>query len=128
MNILSAVLTISFIISGVIAFGYSSINNKNHKLLCNAFHEKFGFLPGGITLSQSGGVFLTFQKDFYFLFPLIVSKNNFIVRDMDSEHYDFIRSPPRKMTYWIKVKFFLLLISIILLLAEAIVYYSFIKV
>ncbi|AYN30407.1 hypothetical protein D8682_17700 [Buttiauxella sp. 3AFRM03] len=111
----------------MLAFGYSTFKNRQHKTLCNAFHEKFGFIPGGITLAQAGGIFLTFQKDIYFLCILIFSKNNFIVRDVKSEHYDFINSLPKEMTRWIKIKFSLLLVSVVFLLAESVLYYIFIK-
>lgn len=112
MKSVTAILFILFIFSTIAAFGYSTLKNKQHLLLCDAFHAKFGFLPGGITIAQAGGIFLAFQKDFFFFFPLIVKKGSFIVRDMKSEHYDFIKNLPDEMTKWLKVKFSLLFITI----------------
>ncbi|MFH8135046.1 hypothetical protein ABU178_12795 [Pantoea osteomyelitidis] len=113
MNIVPATFTFLCIIFGFISIGYSELKNKQHIKLCDAFHDRFGYLPAGIILAQAGGIFLTFQKDFYFFFPLIVKKGSFIVRDMKSEHYDFFRSLPDEMTSWLKVKFTLFLITIV---------------
>lgn len=79
-------------------------------------------MPGGIILAQAGGIFLTFQKDLFFLFPLIVSEDNFIVRDMKSEHYNFVRTLPSEITLWIKIKYILFSVSIILMLISYISY------
>lgn len=101
---------------------YSVINNKKDKTLCSLFIKEFGFLPGGIILAQAGGVFLTFQKDLFFLFPLIVSEGNFIVRDMKSEHYNFIRTLPSEKTLWIKIKYILFSTSVMLMLTSYFLY------
>jgi hypothetical protein len=113
MNSITAILFILFIFTTIAALGYSTLKNKQHLALCDAFRDKFGFLPGGITIAQTGGIFLTFQKDLFFFFPLIFRKGSFIVRDMDPEHYDFIRDLPNGMKKWLKVKFSLFLIAII---------------
>jgi hypothetical protein len=83
MNSITAILFILFIFTTIAALGYSTLKNKQHLALCDAFRDKFGFLPGGITIAQTGGIFLTFQKDLFFFFPLIFRKGSFIVRDMD---------------------------------------------
>lgn len=110
MNSLTAIL---FILSTIVAFGYSTLKNKQHLLLCDAFRDKFGFLPGGITIAQAGGIFLAFQKDLFFVFPLIVNKENFIIRDMKPEHYEFIKNLPNEMTRWLKTKYSLFFITIL---------------
>ncbi|HGG8987600.1 hypothetical protein [Enterobacter cloacae] len=117
MKSVTAILFILFVFTTIAAFGYSTLKNKQHLQLCDAFREKFGFLPGGITIAQAGGIFLTFQKDLFFFFPLIVRKGSFIVRDMESEHYDFIKGLPNETITWLKVKFSLLFIAIIFFLA-----------
>jgi hypothetical protein len=117
MNSVSAIFFILFIISTIIAFSYSELKNKQHVFLCDAFREKFGFIPAGIIIAQNGGIFLTFQKDMFFFFPLVVKKGRFIVRDMEPQHYDFIRSLPVEMTRWLTIKFSLLFINIILFFA-----------
>lgn len=101
---------------------YSVINNKKYKSLCSLFINEFGFLPGVVILAQAGGVFLTFQKDLFFLFPLIVSEGGFIVRDMKPEHYHFIKSLPSEITLWIKIKYMLFSISVILMLISYFLY------
>jgi hypothetical protein len=73
------ILTPLCIITIFVAFGYSIINNSKHKLLCDEFYRKFGYLPGEIIISQAGGVFFTFQKDIYFLRPLIFNKKTFLL-------------------------------------------------
>lgn len=83
----------------------------------------FGYLPAGITLAQAGGVFLSMQKDFYFIFPFVVKKGSFAVRNMNPDHYDFIRNQPKEMISWLKIKFTLYLISLIFFVATIIIYY-----
>ncbi|AFJ46620.1 hypothetical protein [Shimwellia blattae] len=90
------------------------LKNKQHLLLCDAFKEQFGYVPAEIILAQAGGIFLTFQKDFYFIFPFVFKKGSFPVRNMDSEHYDFIKELPNEMVLWLKVKFTLFLVMIVL--------------
>ncbi len=119
ITVILGVISFLFFFATII---YSVINNKKHKVLCSLFIKEFGFLPGGIILAQAGGVFLTFQKDLFFLFPLIVSEGNFIVRDMKSEHYNFIRTLPSEITLWIKIKYILFSVSIILMLISYIFY------
>ncbi|WP_160621580.1 hypothetical protein [Mixta intestinalis] len=114
MGILSATSTLLCIIFGFIAIGYSVLKNKQHILLCDAFKERFGYVPAGIILAQAGGIFLTFQKDFYFIFPFIFKKGSFPVRNMDSAHYDFIKGLPNEKVSWLKIKFTLFLIMIVL--------------
>ncbi|GAB80200.1 hypothetical protein EB105725_04_03095 [Shimwellia blattae DSM 4481 = NBRC 105725] len=114
MGILSAILTLLCIFFGFIAIGYSVLKNKQHLLLCDAFKEQFGYVPAEIILAQAGGIFLTFQKDFYFIFPFVFKKGSFPVRNMDSEHYDFIKELPNEMVLWLKVKFTLFLVMIVL--------------
>lgn len=104
MDLITMALGVTSFLVFFAAIIYSVINNKNHKTLCSLFIKEFGFLPGGIILAQAGGIFLTFQKDLFFLFPLIVSEDNFIVRDMKSEHYNFVRTLPSEITLWIKIK------------------------
>ena len=123
MEIISAFLFISFIASTIVACCYSALKNKQHLLVCDAFRKEFSFLPGGIVISQSGGIFLTFQKDLFFFLPLVLQKNRFIIRDIKPEHYDFIRSLPDEMTKWLKIKFLLLFISISLLISFLITNY-----
>lgn len=127
MNITSATLFVLFMVSTIITYGYSALKNKHHIILCEVFRERFGFLPNGVILAQAGGIFFTFQKDFYFLLPLIVKKGSFIVRGMNSDHYDFIKTLPNEMTSWLKVKFTLFLITTILLLSNVAASYLFIK-
>lgn len=125
MNIISATFTFFCILFGFISLSYSVLKNKQHIKLCDAFHDRFGYLPADIVLAQAGGVFLTFQKDFYFIAPLIVKKNSYIVRGMKSEHYDFIRSQPHEMTSWLKIKFTLLLVTIMFFFATIVTSYFF---
>lgn len=125
MNIIPAIFTFLCITFGFISIAYSVLNNKEHNKLCDAFHSRFGYLPNGIILAQAGGLFLTFQKDFYFLFPLIVRKGSFIVRNMKSDHYDFIRNLPNEMTAWLRIKFTLLLITITFFFATIVTSYIF---
>jgi hypothetical protein len=125
MNIIPASFTLLCILFGFISIGYSVLKNKQHIKLCDAFHERFGFLPNGIILAQAGGVFLTFQKDFYFFFPLIARKGSFIVRGIKSEHYDFIRNLPYEMTSWLRIKFTLFLITIVFFFATITTSYFF---
>lgn len=125
MNIIPATFTFLCITFGFISIAYSALNNKEHKKLFDVFHSRFGYLPNGIIFAQAGGLFLTFQKDFYFLFPLIVRKGSFIVRNMKSDHYDFIRNLPNEMTAWLKIKFTLFLITITFLFATIVTSYFF---
>lgn len=122
MDLITMALGVTSFLVFFAAIIYSVINNKNHKTLCSLFIKEFGFLPGGIILAQAGGIFLTFQKDLFFLFPLIVSEDNFIVRDMKSEHYNFVRTLPSEITLWIKIKYILFSVSIILMLISYISY------
>ncbi|PAX80151.1 hypothetical protein CIK43_09650 [Citrobacter sp. TSA-1] len=96
------------------AYGYSAIKSKQHLLLCDDFKERFGYVPVGIIFAQAGGIFLTFQKDFYFISPFIFRKGSFAVRNMEPEHYDFIKSLPKDKVSWLHVKFTLFLIMIVL--------------
>ncbi|MGV3344830.1 hypothetical protein ACGVWS_03470 [Enterobacteriaceae bacterium LUAb1] len=114
MGILSAASTLLCIVFGFIAIGYSVLKNKQHLLLCDYFKERFGYVPAGIILAQAGGIFLAFQKDFYFIFPFVFKKGSFPVRNMDSEHYDFIKGLPNEKVAWLKVKFTLFLIMVVL--------------
>lgn len=70
---------------------------------------------------QAGGIFLTFQKDLFFFFPLILRKGSFIIRDMNPEHYDFIRNLPKEITNWLKIKFLLLSIALFFFIAFIII-------
>jgi len=110
----SAISTLICIAFGFIAIGYSFLKNKQHLLLCDAFKKQFGYIPEGIMLAQAGGGFLTFQKDFYFIFPLVFRKGSFPVRNMDPEHYDFIKSLPNERVAWLKIKFTLILVMIVM--------------
>lgn len=123
MKIVTVILFILFIISTIIAFADSTFKNKQHVLLCEAFRKEFGFLPGGITIYEAGGIFSAFQKDQFFFSPLILKKGSFIIRDMKPEHYDFIKNLPSEMTKWLKLKFFLLSASVFFLLTFLIFYY-----
>lgn len=125
MKLIPAVCTFLCILFGFISIGYSLLKNKQHNNLCEVFKNQFGYLPAGIILAQAGGVFLSMQKDFYFIFPLVVKKGSFAVRNMNPEHYDFIRNQPKKMTSWLKVKFTLFLISIMFFVATIITSYFF---
>lgn len=69
MNSITAILFILFVFSTISALGYSLLKNKEHLMLCDSFRDRFGFLPGGITIAQAGGVFLAFQKDLFFSSP-----------------------------------------------------------
>lgn len=111
MKIILTICTFFCILFGFISLGYSVLKNKQHKKLCDYFIERFGYLPAGITLAQAGGLFLSIQKDFYFIFPLAFKKGSFPVRNMNPEHYDFIRNLPHEHTSWLKVKFILFLIT-----------------
>ena len=117
MNVIPAMCTFICILFGFISIGYSALKNKQHNKLCDEFKNHFGYLPAGIILAQAGGVFLSMQKDFYFIFPLVVKKVSFAVRNMNPDHYDFIRNQPNEMTSWLKVKFTLFLIAVIFLFA-----------
>lgn len=121
MNVLTAIFTFLCILFGFISIGYSILKNKEHRMVCDVFLDKFGYLPAGVILAQSGGIFLIFQKDFYFTFPLISKKEGFLVRNMKSEHYDFIRGLPHEMTAWLKIKFTLLLATITFLLSSLLI-------
>lgn len=114
MGILSAASTLLCIVFGFIAIGYSVLKNKQHLLLCDVFKERFGYVPAGIILAQAGGIFLAFQKDFYFIFPFVFKKESFPVRNMDPEHYDFIKGLPNEKVLWLKIKFTLFLVMIVL--------------
>ena len=114
MGILSATSTLLCIVFGFIAIGYSVLKNKQHLLLCDTFKERFGYVPAGIILAQAGGIFLTFQKDFYFIFPFVFKKGSFPVRNMDSDHYDFIKGLPNEKVSWLKIKFTLFLLMVVL--------------
>lgn len=116
MGILSATATLLCIVFGFIAIGYSVLKNKQHLLLCDIFKERFGYVPAGIILAQAGGIFLTFQKDFYFIFPFVFKKGTFPVRNMDSDHYDFIKGLPNEKVSWLKIKFTLFLLMVVLFL------------
>lgn len=113
MNILAATSTLLCIFFGFIAIGYSVQKNKQHLLLCDTFKERFGYVPASIILAQAGGIFLAFQKDFYFIFPFVFKKGSFPVRNMNPEHYDFIKGLPNEEISWLKVKFTLFLIMTI---------------
>jgi hypothetical protein len=117
MKWIPAACTFFCILFGFILMGYSIVKNKQHNKLCDVFKNKFGYLPAGITFAQAGGVFLSIQKDFYFIFPLAFKKGSFPVRNMNPNHYDFIRSLPNEHTSWLKVKFTLFIITIILFLS-----------
>ncbi len=114
MKIAATIIFILFVISTLIACAYSLIKNKQHLLLCDFFKERFGYVPAGIVLAQAGGIFLAFQKDFYFIFPLVFKKGSFPVRNMDSDHYDFIKGLPNEKVSWLKIKFTLFLIMVVL--------------
>lgn len=114
MGILSATSTLLCIVFGFIAIVYSVLKNKQHLLLCDIFKERFGYVPAGIILAQAGGIFLAFQKDMYFIFPLAFKKGSFPVRNMNPEHYDFIKGLPNEKVSWLKVKFTLFLLMVIL--------------
>lgn len=116
MGILSATSTLLCIVFGFIAVGYSVLKNKQHLLLCDTFRERFGYVPAAIILAQAGGIFLTFQKDFYFILPFVFKKGSFPVRNMDSDHYDFIKGLSNEKVSWLKVKFVLFLLMIFLFL------------
>ncbi|EKN5109522.1 MULTISPECIES: hypothetical protein [Yersinia] len=109
------------------AFAYSTLHKKQHKLLCDEFYKEFGCLPDEVVISQAGGIFFTFQKDIYFLRPLIFNIKSIFVKKMNSDHYYFIRNQPKDKVRWIKVEFSLLLTGFILFLANAFVFYGFIK-
>ncbi|QGR07742.1 hypothetical protein CTZ24_15480 [Pantoea phytobeneficialis] len=115
MNVVSAILFSLFLASTITTYGYSALKTERHIMLCTLFREKSGYLPNGMTLAQNGGAFFTFQKDLYFFLPLIVRKGSFTVRNMKSEHYDFIRSLPHETTGWLKIKFYLFTITTTLL-------------
>lgn len=120
MKLISVVCTFFCILFGFILMGYSVLKNKQHNKLCDFFKDRFGYLPADITLAQAGGIFLSIQKDFYFIFPLAFKKGSFPVRNMNPDHYDFIRNLPGEYTSWLKVKFTLFLITIVLFLATII--------
>lgn len=115
-----AVCTFFCILFGFILMGYSVLKNKQHNKLCDVFSDRFGYLPAGVSLAQAGGIFLSIQKDFYFIFPLIFKKGSFPVRNMNPEYYDFIRNLPNEHTSWLKIKFTLFLITTFLFLATII--------
>lgn len=114
MKLIPDICTFLCILFGFILMGYSALKNKQHRKLCDTFKNKFGYVPAGITLAQAGGIFLSIQKDFYFIFPIAFKKGSFPVRNMNSEHYDFIRGLPDEHTSWLKIKFTLFLITICL--------------
>lgn len=113
MKIVSAIIFILFVLSTIVACAYSVTKNKQHLVLCELFKERFGYVPAGIILSQAGGIFLAFQKDMYFIFPFAFKKGSFPVRNMNPEHYDFIKSLPNEKISWLKIKFTLFLIMIV---------------
>ncbi|UBN55673.1 hypothetical protein [Pantoea agglomerans] len=125
MKLIPAVCTFLCILFGLMSIGYSVLKNKQHNKLCEAFKKKFGYLPAGIILAQAGGLFSSIQKDFYFIFPLIVKKGSFAVRNMNPDHYDFIKYQPKEMTSWLKVKFTLFLLAAIFFFATIVTSYLF---
>lgn len=125
MNIIPATFTFLCIIFGFILIGYSALKYRQHIKLCDSFNDRLGYLPASVILAQAGGIFLTFQKDFYFISPLIAKKGSIIVRDMEAAHYDFINDLPNEMTSWLKVKFTLLLITTVLFFSTIAISYFF---
>jgi len=125
MKIVSAIIFILFVISTIVACAYSVTKNKQHLLLCDIFKERFGHVPAGIILAQAGGIFLAFQKDMYFIFPFAFKKGSFPVRNMNPEHYDFIKNLPKQEVSWLKIKFTLFLIMIVLFCTTIITSYLF---
>lgn len=126
MKTVSLLIFIFFVISTIIACLYSVIKNEQHLSLCDNFKERFGYIPAGIILSQAGGIFLTFQKDIYFILPIVFKKGSFAVRNMDSDHYDFIKGLPDEDLSWLKIKFTLFFIMIVLFALTIITSYLFI--
>lgn len=125
MKLIPAACTFFCILFGFALMGYSALKNHQHNEICDIFKDKFGYLPKNITLAQAGGIFLSIQKDFYFICPLVFKKHSFAVRNMNQEHYDFIRNLPNEHTSWLKVKFTLFLLTIVFFLATIITSFFF---
>lgn len=106
-----------------IAFIYSAMKNKQHKRLCEEFFDVFGYYPDDIAAYEKGGALFTFQKDIHFLLSLMFKENSFFVRNINKDLYKFIRKQPQNKTYWIKVKFSLLLGGVIVLIIDYTIFY-----
>lgn len=111
----------------VSAFAYSTLKNKQHKDLCDKFYKQFGYVPNEITLFRSGGMLFTFQKDLYFLLPLIFKEGSFFVRNINKDYYTFVHGLSKKETSWIKIKFSLLIIGLLLVIPDYMFFIYFIK-
>lgn len=109
------------------SFIYSTLKNKQHKILCTEFYKEFGYYPDDIASYERGGLLFTFQKDIYFLLALLFKENSFFVRNINKDLYKFIREQPKQKTSWIKTKFFLLISGVLILIADYGIFSLFIK-
>ncbi len=57
----------------------------------------------------------------------IFNDDSFFVRNLDKNIYSFIKKQPSKKTYWIKVKFLILIFGFISLIANYLAFTIFIK-
>lgn len=122
--IFSSLFSFSIIL---IAFIYSESKNNKHKELCNDFLEQYHYIPADILAYQSSGVLFTFQKDIFFLMAAIFNDDSFFVRNLDKNIYSFINNQPSQKTHWIKIKFLLLALGFLSLIANYLVFTIFIK-
>ncbi|KLG16285.1 hypothetical protein YA52_16995 [Enterobacter roggenkampii] len=121
------ILTPVGILAIIISFIYSTLRNKQHKILCAEFYREYGYYPDDISAYERGGLLFTFQKDIYFLLALSFKENSFFVRNINKDLYKFIRKQPKQKTSWIKIKFFLLISGALILIADYAIFSLFIK-
>lgn len=127
MHTLFMILTPVGILAIFIAFIYSAMKEKQHKMLCNEFLERFGYYHTDIAAYEKGGALFTFQKDIHFLLALTFKDDSFFVRNINKDLYIFTREQPKNKTSWIKIKFSLLIFGVVTLITDYIIFSLFIK-
>lgn len=127
MHTFFMILTPVGILTIFMSFIYSTLKNKQHKILCDKFNKEYGYYPDDIAAYERGGLLFTFQKDIYFLLALLFKENSFFVRNIDKDLYKFIREQPKQQTSWIKTKFFLLIFGVLILIADYAIFSLFLK-
>jgi len=127
MHTLFIALTPVGILAIFMPFIYLTLTNKKHKLLCDEFYNKFGYIPDDIASYERGGIFFTFQRDICFFLSLLFKPNSFFVRNINRNLYNFIRELPKHKISWIKIKFNILLFGILILIIDHTIFTLFIK-
>ncbi|WP_049008418.1 hypothetical protein [Citrobacter koseri] len=127
MHTLFMLLTPVGILVIFMSFMYSTLKNNQHKILCTDFCKEYGYYPDDISAYERGGLLLTFQKDIHFLLALLFKENSFFVRNINKDLYKFIREQPKQKTSWIKIKFFLLISGVLILITDYAIFSLFIK-